>query len=136
MEARRTKKAKKSAPSETVGNGRGPGGRFAPGNPGGPGRPKGYDFRLIVTDHLAETGETVEDVISEAFANLRAIGKGGDAAAVAANKLIIERLCESDATKLEIGNPGAFDGPPVPVAADLAAGIQKLAELGHELLKS
>lgn len=132
---KKSKKVAKPAPSVTVENGREVStGRFAPGNPGGPGRPRGYDFRAIVAERVKKTGESVEDVVGELFDELRATAKGGDSAAVSAIKLVIDRLCDTDPAKVEIGAPGSFDGPPVPATADLGAGIDRLKALRDELL--
>ncbi len=134
---KKTRKQARPEPKKTAENGgRDPAtGRFVDGNPGGPGRPRGYDFRKIVEDRCIAAGETVEAVIGELFDDLRKIAKGGDGPAVAAAREVIGRLCESDATKLQVEHSGEIPGPPVPSDTELAVGIAKLAELGRELLQ-
>lgn len=72
---------------------------FEKGNPGGPGRPKGYDFRAIVEDYVKANKTSVESAIEKLFKSLLASAEGGD---VNAAKLLIERLCGKDADKLDV----------------------------------
>ena len=59
-----------TTPVYNGGNGRGPDGRFVPGCPGGPGRPRAIDFRSVVERKASEHGVDVEDVIWAVFQDL------------------------------------------------------------------
>lgn len=79
-----------TAPNESAAIGRDALGRFAPGNPGGPGRRPRPDFATVVDAHLARNGGSTEKVLGEVFDGLRAAAAGGD---VAAARLLLDRLC-------------------------------------------
>ena len=81
------------APTHTAENGRARTGRFAKGNPGGPGRPRGLDFRAVVAAHAERTGFSIEGAIIDVFISLLRQAHEGD---VAAAKFLIERLCGKD----------------------------------------
>lgn len=88
-----------TVPNKSAANGRTAGGRFAKGNPGGPGRPRGFDFRKIVEDHVEATGSSVEDTILAVFLSLFRQAREGD---VSAAKFLIERLCGKDPLAVDI----------------------------------
>lgn len=77
------------APNETAAIGRDALGRFAPGNPGGPGRRPRPDFASVVDAHLARNGGSTERALAEIFDSMRAAAAGGD---VAAARLLLDRL--------------------------------------------
>lgn len=109
-------------------------GRFLPGVSGNPrGRPAGYDFRKIVRDRSEGTGLPVELAVWRIYqAMVREAVENGDTQAA---KLILDRLCENDPTHLYVTHDGQVAaGPPVPATPDLAAQIEKLAQLGREFL--
>ncbi len=89
------------APTQTAENGRARTGRFAKGNPGGPGRPRGFDFRAVVAAHADLSGFSVEGVVIEVFLSLVRQARAGD---VAAARFLIERLCGKDESSAE-GTP-------------------------------
>ena len=74
-------------------------GRFTKGNPGGPGRLRGFDFRAAVAERAEAEGISIEDAIWDIFQSLLAQARQGD---VQAAKLLIERLCGKDTFELEI----------------------------------
>jgi hypothetical protein len=108
-------------------------GRWLPGNSANPaGRPRGWDFRRIVQEKAKELGLPVEQIIWEVFLAMREAATGGD---VQAGKLVIDRLCETDAQKLEIDHSGEIkgsNGPTLPATDDLLKGIEKLRDLANE----
>lgn len=73
-------------------DGREPDGRFAVGNPGGPGRPRGYDFHTLLLEQLKTRGETVEVVFGEVVNGLRGAVNVPSCAA-AASKVLLDRIC-------------------------------------------
>lgn len=64
-------------------------GRFVPGCAPGPGRPPVPDFRRVVAERLAANGGSVDAVLYELFAALRAEAIAGN---IAAAKLLLDRL--------------------------------------------
>ena len=88
------------APNQTASIGRSRTGRFTQGNPGGPGRPRGLDFRAVVAEKAEGEGIAVEDAIWDIFQSLLAQARQGD---VQAAKLLIERLCGKETIEVEIG---------------------------------
>jgi hypothetical protein len=71
-------------------------GKFAPGNPGGPGRPPGstaYDIRAIAKDYAAKEGLCLEESVWKVLKAMIDRGTNGD---VHAAKLVLDRLCQSD----------------------------------------
>lgn len=72
-------------------------GRFVPGCPGGPGRPKGLDFRRLIRENR---GETYEQTIVQVYDMLVVKALQGDVQAI---KLLFDRMCDKDADKLIIG---------------------------------
>lgn len=76
-------------------------GRFLVGHPGGPGRPKGVDFRSLIAQHR---GTKLETALVEIFDALVKGAKKGD---VQAAKLLFDRLCEKDPLKVDLGE--SFD---------------------------
>jgi hypothetical protein len=135
--------------TEENGSGRDPvTGRFLVGNPGSPGRPRGYDVRKLVAERAASGGVAAEQIVLDVIDNLREISNGRDSAAVAAGRELLERLCEKDSERLEIEHSGAIgqQGPPIPPLNDtidpvtgrpvqgLLSGIRKLGQLAQEFL--
>ena len=88
-----------TAPLSTVSNGRGKRGRFTKGNPGGPGRPRGPDFRRLIFEQAERRGVDVEDAVWDVFSALLERAKNGD---VQAAKLILDRLCDSDPVVVDV----------------------------------
>lgn len=80
-----------SQPGESVANreARDELGRFLPGCPPGPGRPPVPDFRRVVAERLAAAGGSIDGVLYEVFATLRAEAIAGN---VAAAKVLLDRL--------------------------------------------
>lgn len=78
-------------PEKTAGNGvRNPvTGQFLPGHPGGPGRPRGLDFRALVAAHR---GDTLPAAMVDLFDALMLRARNGD---VQAAKLLLDRLCDA-----------------------------------------
>lgn len=68
-------------------------GRFLPGHKPLPGcgRPKGFDFRKVVTDHVGTEG--AEGAIRLAYNKLVDLIDKGDTQAI---KLLLDRLCTKD----------------------------------------
>ncbi len=73
-------------------------GWYLPGHTLG-GRPKGFDFRAIVTKFAAERGEPVEEALARVYESLLRTATGGD---VTAAKLLIERLCGKEVDVVDI----------------------------------
>lgn len=103
-----------AAPSITVANGgRDPvTGQFTEGNPGGPGRPRGYDFAAVVADVEKQDGSTPEQAVAKVYRNLKA---ASDALDMQASKILLDRLCGAVATRVAHG--GDAGAPPIQVAA-------------------
>lgn len=96
---RKAKKAK-GKPDKSVVNGRDPKTQqFLPGNDGGPGRPKGIDYRKAVEDYATKHGIDIKEAIGEATVAMIAQAKGGD---VQAMKLLFDRNCGLLKQELEI----------------------------------
>ena len=74
-------------------------GRWLPGTTGGPGRPRGYDFRAVVEQFAIANKVEVDRAIYEVFTALAARARAGD---VAAAKLLLDRLCTADPTQVEV----------------------------------
>ena len=88
---------------KTAQNGRGPRGRFVQGNPGGPGRPRGLDFRHVVAEQAELHGVDMETALWRVFQALLERAQDGD---VQAAKLLLDRLC---GTKVEVEHTGKPD---------------------------
>lgn len=86
-------------PTGTVRNGRTKSGRFARGNPGGPGRPRGCDFRAVVTAHVEAEGRSIEEILVDVFKAIFARACEGD---VQAARLLLDRLCAKEPDPVEI----------------------------------
>ena len=69
-------------------------GRFVPGCLPGPGRPPVPDFRRVVAERLAANGGSVDAVLYELFAALRAEAIAGN---VAAARVLLDRLAPEQA---------------------------------------
>ena len=81
-------------PDKTAEDGRDPEtGRFLPGNSGGPGRPRGLDFRRVVAERAAAAGIPLEAAVWSIFTSLLRRARDGD---VHAAKLTLDRLCDND----------------------------------------
>jgi hypothetical protein len=110
------------APTQTANNGRARSGRFAKGNPGGPGRPRGLDFRSVVAAHAELTGSSIEAAIIEVFDALLRQASEGD---VAAAKLLIDRLCGKDDSL-------ATTEPPLLSDCERVARIEEILETARQ----
>ena len=76
---------------------RGNDGRFLPGHKGGPGRPRGsVNFASAIRQRLGD--KKVDDAIVECFVALLEKAKERDVPAI---KLLLERLCDNGAEKVE-----------------------------------
>ena len=82
-------------PRETEANreGRDERGRFVLGCAPGPGRPALPDFRRVVAERLEANGGSVDAVLFEVFAALRAEAASGN---IAAARLLLDRLAPQD----------------------------------------
>ncbi|MCB9868201.1 MAG: hypothetical protein H6816_16385 [Phycisphaerales bacterium] len=123
-----------TAPIEIQGNGRDARGRFVPGHPGGPGRPR----RRISVYQVAErkAAETGFDIEAEVFAVVLKLIEQAKAGDVTAARLVLDRLCSPERVALDIANGIAIDvdvtaavGPPIPNDVQLADWALKLADL-------
>lgn len=76
-------------------------GHFVPGWRGGPGRPKGIDFRALITE---QRGASLADDLVRLFDRLLVLAISGD---VQAAKLLLDRVCQKDAVQIEAGE--SFD---------------------------
>lgn len=130
MATKKTRAKKKAEPPDKqAGTGRdAKTGQFLPGHSGNPaGRPRGYDYRAIMTECYGET--FVKKALVKTFAMLLVrVEKKLD---VHAAKLLTDLLCDKDAQRFAFELP---HGPPVPPAEDLARGIETLAALSKEVL--
>lgn len=110
-------------------------GKFVKGKPGGPGRPRGPDFRAII-----ERKKGIRQIEADAvrvYDGLVGRAAKGDATAA---KVWTDRMCGPVTTKVEHsgkieGGPEVPTGPPVPPIGDVETAIAKLAELSAELKK-
>lgn len=103
--------------------------QFQPGNPGGPGRPPGIDFRHVVRQHAKRTGIPVEQAVCEVYEALRKAAGNGD---VQACKLLLDRLCDVEPIALHLTTEDQGPQPPFDLqawGAKLAAAV--LATNGH-----
>jgi hypothetical protein len=86
-------------PDKIAENGRDPKtGRYLPGHPGGPGRPRGIDFRRLVTEKAEATGLPLESALWSVFMALLKQAREGD---VRAARLILDRICDVDLATLQ-----------------------------------
>lgn len=86
------------APKNTVENGGRDesSGRFLPGNHGSPGRPRGIDFRKLVQDFR---GAALDGDLQAVFDAMKTRALAGD---VAAAKLLLDRLCDTDPIRVAV----------------------------------
>ncbi len=91
------------------------GGRFPPGNPGGPGRPKGVRHRALLALEAIGT-EAAEEVLRRVVEE----AKGGD---LRAAEMLLRRLWPE-----RKGRPIEFELPPMASAADLVSALAAVAE--------
>ena len=75
-------------------------GRFLKGKPGGPGRPKGFDFRKVIAEKAEEHDVDLKEALWLIFESL--LGKNLSDGDVQAAKLIIDKLCTADPSILEV----------------------------------
>jgi hypothetical protein len=107
---------RKSSPKKTATNGRDrSSGRFLPGNSGGPGRPRGLDFRRVVAEQAHAAGVGLEGAMWAVFQAILSRAKAGD---VQAAKLLLDRVCVVDPVEAERGPP--------PSATEAAAAISAI----------
>lgn len=106
-------------------------GRFLPGTSGNPkGRPRGLDFKRIVYERAAAAGIPIEDAVWLVFQAMLKAASGGD---VAAAKLILERICETEPTEVHVTGTMETPGPPMPDPRVIAAQIRAIASVADEL---
>lgn len=74
-------------------------GRFLPGNSGGPGRPRGLDFRRVIADRAEAAGIPLETALWGIFTSLLKQARDGD---VQAARLLLDRLCDNDPVSLRL----------------------------------
>lgn len=116
-----------AAPDKTADNGRQPNGRFAKGNSGGPGRPRGYDFRRIITEVVGE-----QQVAQDILAIYRSLQKrAATAFDVAAAKLLLEKLCTADPIDVNLNEDVSMDEVAKEVVAMLSAARARKAKAGQ-----
>lgn len=102
-------------------------GRFLPGNSGaGGGRPRGLDFRRIVQD---AHGETIDAKLRDVFDALLVAAKAGD---VQAAKLLLDRLCDSEPTTVNLNHNGT--APVAPAVIGIVADLERAGEIAREAL--
>ena len=107
---------RKPSPKKTATNGRDQSsGRFLPGNRGGPGRPRGLDFRRVVAEQAEAAGVGLEGALWAVFQAILRRAKSGD---VQAAKLLLDRVCVADMIEEERGQP--------PSAIEAAAAISAI----------
>lgn len=97
-----------SAPIQTVTNGRTSEGRFAKGNPGGPGRPRRPDLYTVVAARAAAEGVDLGAELWEVCQQLLAQAKGGN---VQAARLLFLYLCGEPVSKSEVSLNVAAERP-------------------------
>lgn len=103
-------------------------GRFLPGNRANPnGRPKGFDFRKVVTDKMKEQDLTVESALWAIFRSMLGRASGGD---VSAAKLLLDKLCEVDPIAMEVSHQDSCS-PPMS-DGDFKQWASRLSELIHD----
>jgi hypothetical protein len=76
---------------------------FQPGQSGNPkGREPGYDLRRVVKEALAKKERLTEDDLVDIYENMAKVAKDpSNKGAVAAAKLIFDRMCELQTQKLD-----------------------------------
>ena len=102
-------------------NGRDPGGRFAAGNPGGPGgsRRRGSDLRRAAVEAITE--EHIQAMIRKAAR----MGLEGNLAAM---RLVFERVCGRVAEAPVETEPLAISLPRLRTAADCTLALERVSE--------
>jgi len=113
-------------------------GRFVPGNPGGPGRPKGatLDFMCICRKKAKEFGVDLEDLVWRFVQGLSERAMSGDPAA---GKLLLDRFCgileKGAQVNVGVGIDARSTGPPIPSPQELGKCLRELADESLKLLQ-
>lgn len=113
-------------------SGRDGAGRFARGNPGGPGRPKGsIDLIALARRRSKSEGYDLRQALWEALRAMIEAARKGDSNAA---RIVFERLCTpvDRGAAVEV-NVATHFGPPVPAGADLLNYTRTLGKLAEEL---
>ncbi|MCK5944129.1 MAG: hypothetical protein KAI24_19240 [Planctomycetes bacterium] len=97
-----------------------PNGRFAKGNPGGPGRPKGRGFELQRAAQEAVTPEHIQGIIRKA--TMQALK--GD---IVAARLVLDRTCGRSPDPAPQAEALGVELPKLATAADCAAALDLVA---------
>ncbi len=87
------------APNQTARNGRTKAGRFAKGNPGGPGRPRRPDLYTVAADRAAAEGVDLDVELWQVCRSLIAKAKDGN---VQAARLLFSHLCGEPVSQSDI----------------------------------
>jgi len=106
-------------------------GLFLPGNPGGPGRPKGsIDFMATIREFAKKEGLDVRQMVWEAGLAMFQKAKEGDATAA---KLVFDRACgvieKGVDVDVNVTNVNASIGPTPPTESDMGRYIKRLTEV-------
>lgn len=111
-------------------------GRFLPGHPGGPGRPAGFDVRLLARRMAKKEGVDLEEAIWSVVKKLLADALRGNirAASLALRQLALPQPKDAGVVVnvANQANAGA-SGPPVPTGVELHEYVERLAEITREL---
>jgi hypothetical protein len=86
-------------PIQNPTSGRGQGGRFTKGNPGGPGRPRRPDFFTVIGDRAAQDGVDLEHELWEVCKSLISQAKEGN---IQAARLLISHLCGDPVSRSDV----------------------------------
>jgi len=96
------------APIQTAVNGRTRTGRFAKGNPGGPGRPRRPDLFTVVSERAAIEGVDLEVELWQVCQCLIVQAKEGN---VQAARLLLSHLCGDPVAEGHMSSPDEADAP-------------------------
>ena len=119
------------APIQTAVNGRTRTGRFAKGNPGGPGRPRRPDLFTVVSERAASEGVDLEVELWQVCQCLIVQAKEGN---VQAARLLFSHLCGDPVPQSQTSLPDATDEPLSDV--EIARRIQGILSLAAARLQA
>ena len=120
---------KNGDPKKTEPNGRDDKGRFAPGNPGGPGRPRRIDLISAAKDYARKHKVDLDEALATATITMLEKAKEGD---VNAYKAVADRLAGPVKQELDHttdGKPLNGTGPDIPTGEALNDWLGRLADL-------
>ena len=115
-------------PDKTAGNGRDEKGRWTPGNHGGPGRPRRFDFMKTARDQAKANGTDLAEEIWNILSAMIDAAKDGDVKAAA---LVFDRLCGAvdRGPLIEIDARTGSTGPTIPL--DLGKCLERLHDVAE-----